>query len=153
MQKKTARDIMTPNPVTISPDTKISEAAQILLDKRFNGLPVVEDNTLVGIICQTDLVMQQRKFKVPTVFYMLDGFITVPSVPMIEDEIKRMHAVVVRDAMSTFLVTVTPDTSITEVATLMIKDKYHTLPVVENNKLVGIIGKEDLLRLLVTQQG
>ena len=70
-----ARDIMTANPVTVSPDTPVAEASKILLEKRFNGLPVVNaEGVLLGIICQSDLVMQQKKFEMPAFFFLFTGF-------------------------------------------------------------------------------
>ncbi len=46
-------------------------------------------------------------------------------------------------------VTVRPNTSIEQIAALMVDDNFHTLPVVDEEKLVGIVGKEDLLRTLL----
>ncbi len=48
--------IMTPNPVAVAPDTPITEAARIILEKKIGGLPVIEDGQLVGIITETDLI-------------------------------------------------------------------------------------------------
>jgi acetoin utilization protein AcuB len=48
--------IMTPDPVTVSPDTRIEHAARLMLDRRFGSLPVVDATTLVGIVTYTDLL-------------------------------------------------------------------------------------------------
>lgn len=55
-----AKDIMTKEVATVSPETEISTAAKLLLEKRINGLPVVDAfGRLVGVLCQSDLVAQQ----------------------------------------------------------------------------------------------
>jgi len=48
--------IMTSNPITVSPDTSIREAADLILENKIGGLPVVHDGRLVGIITETDLI-------------------------------------------------------------------------------------------------
>lgn len=60
-----------------------------------------------------------------------------------------MSAVTVEDAMSDAPRTVTPDTPLEDIASLMVDDKFYTLPVVDNGKLVGVVGKEDVLRTLL----
>jgi acetoin utilization protein AcuB len=48
--------IMTPNPVTVTPETRVEHAAQLMLDARFGSLPVADGNALVGIVTYTDLL-------------------------------------------------------------------------------------------------
>ena len=147
---RTARDIMTPNPITISPKASIAEAVKVLLEKKFNGLPVVDENGgLLGVICQSDLVAQQQRLRVPSVFTLLDGFIPLPGWSKAEEAFKKMSALIVEEAMTPKPVTATPDTPLEDLASLMVRAKYYSLPVVENGHLVGIIGKEDILRTLV----
>lgn len=146
----TAKDIMTANPVTISPSAGVKEAVSILLEKHFNGLPVVDDDgALLGVICQSDLVAQQKKLETPSVFSILDGFIPAFGWKEAEKDIQKITALTVEEAMTKEPVTVSADMPLDSVATLMLRNKYYSLPVVENGKLIGIIGKEDILRTLV----
>ena len=55
LDKLTANDFMTPNPITIGPDDTIAEAARLMVEHKVGGLPVVEDGRLMGIITETDL--------------------------------------------------------------------------------------------------
>lgn len=145
------KDIMTKTVITVTPDTDIVEAAKLLLENHINGMPVVESgDKLVGIICQSDLIAQQKKFPVPNLFTFLDGFITLTSIKQLETEIEKFAAIRVEQAMTKKPVTVNPESPIDEVASLMVDKYYHTLPVVEDNRLVGIIGKEDVLRTLTS---
>lgn len=145
----TVSEIMTRDVITVRPDTPVAEAAKLLLDKRVNGLPVVDDaDTLVGIICQSDLITQQKKLPLPTYFTLLDGLIPLTSLGSVERQIKKMSATVVKDAMTLDPVSVSPDSDIQEVANLMVEKNFHTIPVVRDGKLAGIVGKEDILRML-----
>jgi len=145
-----AKDIMAREIITISPEAKTVDAARILLERRINGLPVVDaGGRLVGIICQSDLVAQQKKLSLPSFFNLLDGLIPLASSRNWEQEIQKIGANTVAQAMTTDPVIVNPDTGLDEIASLMVDRKLHTLPVVENGKLVGVVGKEDILRTLL----
>jgi len=144
------QDIMTKDPVVISPQARITDAAGVLLEHKFNGLPVVDDRgQLLGIISQDDLIFQQKKIPVPSFFTVLDGTISLFSEKKIQQEIEKIAATTVAEAMTPDPVTITPETSLEDIATLMVKNSIHTLPVLDKGKLVGIIGKEDVLRTLM----
>jgi CBS domain-containing protein len=144
------KDIMTENPITVTGSMEILEAAKLLLDKGINGVPVVDDQgRLVGILCQSDVIAQQKKLPVPSLFTFLDGYINLSSMKAIEKEVRKIAATAVSDAMTPNPITVAPDSSIETVATLMVDQNFHTLPVVENGVLVGVVGKEDILRTLM----
>jgi CBS domain-containing protein len=145
-----AKDIMTRNVVKVTEDTKTVEAAKLLLERRINGLPVVDNKgRLVGIICQSDLVAQQKKMPMPSMFNLLDGLIPLVSMKNLEHEMQRIAASTVAHAMTRNPVTVGPEAPLEEIATLMVDKNFHTLPVVEKGKLIGVIGKEDVLRSII----
>lgn len=143
-------ELMSTDVLTVGPETKISEVAKLLLEKKINGLPVVDkNNKLIGIICQSDIVYQQKKAPIPSVFTLLDGFIPLTSTSHIEKELRKISAISVEQAMSPNPVSVHPDTDLEDLAEIMIKKKYHTIPVVDQGKLIGVIGKEDVLKTLI----
>lgn len=143
-------EIMSTEIITVQPETKIAQAAGLLLEHHVNGLPVVDaNNNLVGIICQSDLIVQQKKLPVPTVFTLLDGLIPLSSMSHLEKEVQKMAATTVQQAMTPNPTAVSPDTDLEDVADLMVNKNFHTIPVVDNGKLVGIVGKEDVLKTLV----
>jgi len=145
-----ARDMMTKDVVTATPDMEITQAAKLLLEHHFNGLPVVDEKgKLVGIICQDDLIVQQKKFPLPSLFTFFDGLIPLTSYRSLEKEVDKIVASKVSQAMTLDPITIGPDTSLEDIATLMVNNNVHTLPVMEGNRLVGIIGKEDVLRTLM----
>jgi len=141
---------MTKELITVSPQTEIAGAAKLLLEKRINGLPVIDDSgKLVGILCQSDLVAQQKSIPIPSVYTLLDSFIPLTSLKRIDKEVRKIAALKVEQAMTPNPVTVGPETDIEDVARLMVDKKYHTLPVMEGDKIVGVVGKEDVLKTLL----
>ena len=146
------KDIMTKEVIAVSPDTEIVNAAKILLEKRINGMPVIDAfGRLIGIICQSDLVAQQKAIPIPSVFTFLESFIPLTSMKRIDKQMEKIAALTVKEAMTLEPVTVNPETDIEEVAKLMVDKKYHTLPVVDGGKVVGIVGKEDVLKTLLSE--
>ena len=144
------KDIMTKDVITVPPEMEVAHAAKLLLEKGINGVPVVDGTgKLVGILCQSDLVAQQKKFPIPSLFTILDGIIALTSTKHLEAEIQKITAATVADAMTRDPVTVGPETSIEEVCSIMVDKSFHTLPVVDAGDLVGIVGKEDVLKTLV----
>ena len=141
---------MTKEIFTIHPDEEITQAARLLLEKGINGIPVIEAGKLVGIICQSDLIALQKQFPLPSLYTLLDGFFPLKSTKHIEKTIQKMAAITVAEAMTTDPVTVHPDTDIEEVASLMVDRNFHTIPVLDKGKLIGIIGKEDVLRTITS---
>ena len=144
------KDIMTTEVISVSPETEIVQAARTMIEKRINGLPVVDGKgRVVGILCQSDLVAQQKSVPIPSLFSLMDGFMPLTSLKRIEKEVEKIAALTVAQAMTPKPVTVTPETGIEEVASLMVDKNFHTLPVVQDGKLVGVVGKEDVLKTLL----
>ena len=145
------KDIMTKDVITVTPDTEVVKAAKILLEKRINGLPVVDDSgKLVGILCQSDLIAQQKSIPIPSLFTLLDGFMPLTIMKRIDKEVEKIAAIRVEQAMTPKPVTVDPNADIEDVARLMVDKNYHTLPVLDGGKVVGIVGKEDVLKTLLS---
>jgi CBS domain-containing protein len=145
------KDIMTKEVKTVSPETEITKAAKLLLSERINGVPVVnKTGELVGILCQSDLIAQQKSIPIPSLFTLLDGYIPLTLLNRLDREVEKMVATKVENAMTPDPITVNSDNDIEKVAGLMVEKNYHTLPVVDDGKLVGIVGKEDVLRTLLT---
>ena len=146
-----ANDIMTTEIITVTPEMEIAQAAKLLLENRINGAPVVnEAGKLVGILCQSDLIAQQKSIPIPSLFTLLDGYIPLTPSKRMDKEVEKIAATKVAEAMTPNPVTVEPETEIEKVAALMVEKNYHTLPVVDVDKLVGILGKEDVLKTLIS---
>jgi predicted transcriptional regulator len=145
-----ASDIMTTEVITVKKDTSLKELAKIFYENHINGVPVVDDDgLLIGIICESDLIRRDKKLHIPTVVAIFDAVLYLESPRKIEKEIKRINATTVEDLYTKKVVTVDERIPVDEIATIMTQKKIYTIPVMDGDLLVGIIGKADLIRTLV----
>lgn len=141
-----AEDIMTRDVHTVTPETSIEELAKIFVETRVNALPVVEDGELFGQVSQNDLVERDKPLHIPTVISIFDWVIYLESDKLFREEVRKMAARTVRDICRTGVPTCEPATPVTEVAALMAGKAAHLVPVVENNRVVGVVGRLDIIR-------
>jgi CBS domain-containing protein len=135
MNTEFVRNWMTPNPITITLQTTLPEARQLMEKHYIRRLPVINNGKLVGIVTRGDLREAQASITTLSVYelnYVLD----------------RLTA---KEFMAYEPITIAPDTTIEEAARLMLQHKIGGLPVVENGELVGIITETDFCRLMVLQ--
>jgi CBS domain-containing protein len=145
---------MTTDVLTVSPETSISELSKLLENRKIGGVPVVDKTgRLVGVITQSDLVERARDLELPPAINILDFHIYLQIPSHLFHKVEKMLGTTVGDCMTENPVTVAPDMPVPKVAALMAKQKVHTLPVVEGTKLVGIIGKMDLVRAIAQEPG
>jgi predicted transcriptional regulator len=135
------KELMTKHVYTVTPDTSLKEVGKMLKEKKISGVPVInDDGVLVGIVTLTDMLRilsriyewkqmekeeSQRDLSV-----------------MFEDEKSNAK---VKDIMTKDIVTLSEDDTIDDIMKLMFENKIHTIPVTKDNKLIGIIGKRDLI--------
>lgn len=146
----TAKDIMTKEVVTVTTGTSIRDLAEIMTLHRIGNVPVVNDaGELIGIVTESDLIEQDKSFHIPTVISLFDWVIYLESEKKFEKELQRMTGQTVGEIYTKEVMTVTPTTTISEIADLMCDKKIHSLPVVEKGKLIGIVSRIDLIRSMV----
>lgn len=131
-------DWMTKKPITVSPDDGLSEAIGILKEKGFKHLPVVKGGRLIGIISDRDI-----KDFMPSRATSLD----------IYELHYLLQKVKVKEIMKTKITVTTPDTPIEEASMVMSDCCISCLPVIDNDKLVGIITVRDIFSALVDITG
>lgn len=154
MADETARDIMTPDPLTVEASTSVTEAARLMVERGIGALPVVEGDELVGLVTEGDLIVKDIKLEYPTYIHLLDGFIMYPpSTTKFEHELKKAVAATVGDVMTADPITVQAGASVEDVATLLVDRDVSRLPVLEGAGLVGIVTKSDVLRSMVGGSG
>lgn len=143
-------DYMTKDVITVRPEASLRDLAEILATRNINGVPVVDQEGIVlGVVCESDLVNQNKPLHIPTVFVILDSVIPIGNPWRLHKDFERLSATTVGDIYSKPAVCVSPDTDLTEAARLMADRKLYTLPVVEKGRLVGILGKGDVIRSLL----
>ena len=147
---QTAKDIMTTDVITADASMSIRDFARLLYENHISGAPVYDEHHhVIGVATESDLIDRNKKVHIPTVISILDGFVFLESPEKLEKDIKKMAAVTVGVICSRELIAVSPDTPIDEIATLMAEQHVHTLPVMDGDNLVGVIGKTDIIRTMV----
>ena len=122
-----AKDIMTRQPITVTPQTSLEEAMALLLDHSISGMPVVDDEGhLVGIISEKDLLVLAYE----TLYGQQPPYTTVG------------------ELMTPSPTTFEADTDILEIAESLIDNNFRRVPILEDGKLVGIISRADLIRAI-----
>ncbi|MDO9557445.1 MAG: CBS domain-containing protein [Coriobacteriia bacterium] len=150
MATLTARDIMTPDPITVTTSMSVRDAARAMVDKGVGALPVMDEDALVGIVSEGDLIMQDVKMVFPTYIHLLDGLIMYPpATARFESELKKAIGATVGDVMSAKPVTVQVNTSVEDIATLMVDRDVSRILVLDGEALVGIVSKSDIVRSLI----
>ncbi|MGL5939025.1 MAG: CBS domain-containing protein [Waterburya sp.] len=147
---KTVAEIMTADPITVSPETSLQEAIRILVEKKISGLPVVNSQCkLVGIISETDLTWQATGVDTPPYIMFLDSVIYLQNPAKHNQEIHKALGQTVKEAMSDRPVTIKGTQLVREAARIMHEKKIRRLPVVdEQSQLIGIITQGDVIRMM-----
>lgn len=143
----TAKEIMTKDVITVTEDTSIKALSDQFIKYKVNGFPVLDQNgQLVGIVTEKNLIEQNKNLHIPTVIALFDAVIYLESGKNFEKEVKRFNATQVKDIFTPNVVTVSPETPFDEIASLMAEKSVHSIPVVDGKKIVGIIGKLDIIK-------
>jgi CBS-domain-containing membrane protein len=144
-----ARDIMTTEVMTVSPQTTVLDLARLLAEHKINGAPVVDDNgRLVGVVTQSNLIDRVKKFELPHVVTILDAHFYLELPGTFKKNLEKLVGNLVSDIMAAPPVTITADVQVDEIASIMARRQVHTLPVLDGDKIIGIIGKIDIIRAL-----
>jgi CBS domain-containing protein len=144
-----ASDIMTAPVVTVGPDATVARIARLLLECKISAVPVIAGGKLVGIVSEADLLHRQEigTDATPPGSWWARLFGPDRSV---EDYVKS-HARRARDLMTRQVITVTPDTPVAGVAYILDAHGVKRVPVLDAERLVGIVSRADLVRALAAR--
>jgi CBS domain-containing protein len=150
MADATVADIMDASPVTAGPDDDVETLIRLLREHELPGVPVTEGDRLVGIVTDGDLVLREddADLHLPHYFELFGGVVFLEPLAHLEQKLRKAFATKVRDMMTRHPVTVTPDSSVHEAARLISRSGHNRLPVVEGDRLVGVVTRVDCLAAL-----
>ncbi|MFA6296932.1 MAG: CBS domain-containing protein [Patescibacteria group bacterium] len=142
------KEIMTSNVVTCEITTPVNEVAKKLIDNDITGMPVVDNGKVIGIITESDLIMQKAKIHIPQYIQILDSYLYLEDPSEVETELKKITGMTAREVMTSKPVTIGSNDSVSDLATLIEENHINPIPVVDNDKLVGIVSRADIVKLL-----
>ncbi len=152
------RDVMTSPVVSVSPDTTVKDASALLAQKNVSGLPVVDGDRVVGIFSEADVLRSMKMMKkdlrlvypsISTLGIAFQEEVTQREIIEAYNEIGKMP---VKEVMSRQVETVGPDAAINDAIASMVRRQISRLPVVEKDKLIGIITRGDVIRGLAKEK-
>jgi CBS domain-containing protein len=143
-----ASDVMTSNVISVTPDMTVREVARIFVDNRISGAPVLDpDGHVAGMISEGDLL---RRSEIGTEERPRTSWLDLWSASHEARDYIKTHAVKVRDVMTTDVLTVKPDTSLGEVASILETRRIKRVPVTDAGRLVGIVSRANLVQALAS---
>ncbi|HEX2234601.1 MAG TPA: CBS domain-containing protein [Thermoleophilaceae bacterium] len=145
------REIMDPDPVTVSPDATVEEVVRALRDNELPGVPVVDgDGRCVGIVTEADLVLpdEEGDLHIPHYVNLFGGTVFLEPLGRFEERLRKAFASSAADMMTADPKTVEPDTSVRDAARTIHETGHNRLPVVEDGRLVGVVTRVDVLGAL-----
>ncbi len=142
-------DVMTRNAISVQPRTSVTDAARIMLANHVSGLPVIDESgALVGVVTEGDLL---RRAEIGTEGEQAGWLKALLQPAAVAADYVATHSRHVTGVMTHNPIFVTPDTSLAEVVQMMLRKRIKRLPVLENNKLIGVISRADLLKALTSK--
>jgi CBS domain-containing protein len=144
---------MTTDVVSFRADEPIREATQRLLDRDVDGGPVLDDDgRVIGMLTTDDLLVQETRLHYPTVISLFGAYLELPgSHRQFEEDLRRAVGATVGEVMEDEIVTCSEDDTLERAATIMHERKVSRLPVVRDGLLVGIIGRSDIIRAIISE--
>lgn len=146
--------VMTTDVLSFSPDDRLDAAMASLVERGVDGAPVIDaDGRVVGMISTGDLIVQESQVHVPTVISLFGAYLELPSsARRFEDDLRKALGGTVGEAMTSDPVTITEEASVGEAATLMHDREVSRLPVVRDDRLVGIVARADIVRAIINDR-
>jgi CBS domain-containing protein len=143
-------DIMTQPVITVQPETRIAEAARLMLQHRVSGLPVVDPGgAMIGIVTEGDLL---RRAELGTERHRPHWLELLLGPGRLARDYIDTHARAVGEVMTENVASVAPDDTLPDVVRLMEKRHVKRLPVIKEGRLVGIVSRANLVRALMRAQ-
>jgi CBS domain-containing protein len=143
----TVGEIMQTDWPTLGPEGTVEEAIKLFVEERISGAPVVEAGRLLGIVTEGDLIFQDAEVKAPGFLDILGGLVPLKDTEEYRREAIKSAGVIVGDVMTTAPDTIFPEATLVEAATIMAERRRKILPVVDGERLVGVITRMDILTL------
>jgi len=142
-----ARDVMVSHVITVGPELDVKAVANTLVANGISAVPVVAiDGSIVGIVSEGDLM--RRAVSGAKRSRWLETF---SSAEQLMADFVKVHGRKAKDVMTRQVISISPDTSLQEIANLLEKNGIKRVPVIENGRLVGIVSRANLVQALATR--
>lgn len=144
------KGIMTKEVITVREDDTVENCARLLSRNNLSGLPVVDrENKLKGIVTEGDLIRRASELDGPAYLEIFGGIFYLDSPKEYMEKLKRSMGQMVGDIMTRELITISPDDTVEDAATKLVRKKVKRLPVIDREGfLLGIVSRKDIMDYL-----
>ncbi len=147
-----ASEMMKKTFLTVTPEMGVDELARLFSRDHITGAVVVDKKgKLLGVVTEGDLIAKEKNLHLPTVVSLFDSVIYLESTEHFKDELQKMLASRVQDIYTKDPVTINLDSLLPDIASAMTDSGVHFLPVLENNRVAGVVGRREIIKALACQ--
>ncbi|MBF0274454.1 MAG: CBS domain-containing protein [Nitrospinae bacterium] len=150
-----ASDILSDEIYKVNEDSSLKDVFDIFLKDKPHGIFVVDENDrFSGVITESDLIEQQSSLHLPTIVNLFEGVFVFDNPFKLDRQFEKMAGTTAGDICSEEVLTVKPDETLQEIATMMTDKKIHFLPVIDDEKnILGVVTKYEMITAMAKEAG
>lgn len=138
-------DVMNKGVITIKKETTVEEIVKLMNEKKIGKVPVIEDEKVIGVVTREDLLVREELPPVQPVIAFWEVLITLPSNKDFDKKLEKLTAYNAGQIMNKEFYNCSPDDNLEKIVTEMLENKHDYTLVLEQERLVGIVTKTDLI--------
>lgn len=145
----TVKDVMRREVPVAAPTTAIAELARLMVEHRVPGVPILDNDQLVGIVTEADLIEREASVDFPEVVTFFDAIVYPDVGDPLEDELRHVLATTAKDLMSAPVISIRDYATLSELATLMVQRRINPVPVVDDERrIIGLATRSGLVEAI-----
>ncbi|MGL4308215.1 CBS domain-containing protein [Cetobacterium sp. SF1] len=145
---KTIKDVMNEKVVVVEKDATFDKIVKLMKEEGIGKLPVVDNGKVVGVVTREDILVKQEKAPLPPVIAFWEVMFSLPNSKEFQQKLKKFVSFKAEDIMSEEFIVAKPDDNLEDLVTKMLEEDHHYILVINDEKLLGIVTKSDLIKNL-----
>lgn len=143
------KEVMRREVPIAGPKASVGDLARLMVDHRVPGVPIIENDELVGIVTEGDLIQREADVDIPAVATLFDAILMADAGEPFEEELRHVLATTAGELMSSPVVSIRDIATLSELATLMMQQRVNPVPVVdESRRIVGLATRTGLVEMI-----
>lgn len=143
------KEVMRREVPIAGPMASVGDLARLMVDHRVPGVPIIENDELVGIVTEGDLIQREADVDIPAVATLFDAILMADAGEPFEEELRHVLATTAGELMSSPVVSIRDIATLSELATLMMQQRVNPVPVVdESRRIVGLATRTGLVEMI-----
>lgn len=147
--EQSVKEVMRREVPIAGPTASVGDLARLMVDHRVPGVPIIENDELVGIVTEGDLIQREADVDIPAVATLFDAILMADAGEPFEEELRHVLATTAGELMSSPVVSIRDIATLSELATLMMQQRVNPVPVVdESRRIVGLATRTGLVEMI-----